>query len=128
MKSMKVKELIVPFDEFATVQEDENLYAAVLALEEVRERFGKDQYKNRTVLVFGKDGNIVGKLSHMDLIRALEPEYEKIEELKAESRTGFSPELVDSILKEHSLWQSPLDDLCRKAAQFKVKAFMQTPT
>jgi CBS domain-containing protein len=128
MKSIRVRDLVVPFDEYATVHEDENFYAAVLALEEARKRFEKDQYKNRTVLVTGRDGNIVGKLSHLDLIRGLEPEYKKIEELKAASRSGLTPEFIDSILKEHNLWQSPLDDLCRKAAQLRVKEFMQAPT
>ena len=35
---------------------------------------------------------------------------------------------INSILKEHNLWQSPLDDLCRKAAKLRVKEFMQAPT
>ena len=128
MKSIRVREIMVSLDDYATVHGEDNFHAAVLALEEARRRFETDQYKNRTVLVYGKDGRIVGKLEHLDLIRALEPEYEKIEALKVESRNGFTPELIDSILKEHSLWQRPLDDLCRKAAQIKVREIMQPPS
>lgn len=72
MKSIKVKHLMVPLDEYATVDENETLNEAVLALEESQKRFRQDRYKHRAVLVFDKVHNIVGKVSHLDLIRGLE--------------------------------------------------------
>ena len=62
MKSIKVKHLMVPLDEYATVDENATLNEAVLALEESQKRFRQDRYKHRAVLVFDKGHNKKEKL------------------------------------------------------------------
>jgi len=128
LKSIKVKDLMVPLAEYATVSEDATLYEAVLALEEAQQKFDKRHYKHRAILVFDKDNQIVGKLSQLDVIRGLEPRYEKIGDLKTISRFGFSSEFIRSMLKNYALWEKPMDDICRKSGQIKVKDIMYTPT
>jgi CBS domain-containing protein len=124
MKSIKVKELMVPLNEYATVSEEATLYEAVMALEEAQRQFNHDRDRHRAVLVFDKQDKIVGKVSQFDLIRSLEPKYEEIGNLKAVSRFGWSPQFIKSILKNYGLWEKPLQDICRKAAQNKVKDIM----
>ncbi len=119
---------MVPLAEYATVSEDAALYEAVLALEETQQKFDQRYYKHRAILVFDKDDQIVGKLSQLDVIRGLEPRYEKIGDLKTISRFGFSSEFIRSMLKNYGLWEKPMDDICRKAGQMKVKDIMYTPT
>jgi CBS domain-containing protein len=124
MKSIKVKELMVPLNEYATVSEEATLYEAVIALEEAQRQFNKERDRHRAVLVFDRNNKIVGKVSQFDLIRSLEPKYEEIGNLKAVSRFGWSPQFIKSILKNYGLWEKPLHDICRKAAQNQVKDIM----
>jgi CBS domain-containing protein len=128
MKTIKVKDIMVPLAEYATVSMEATLFEAVNALEEAQKRFGKERYRHRAILVFDANKKIVGKLSQLDVIRGLEAGYMKVGDLKAISHTGFSPDLIRSIMEKYSLWQSPLSDICRKASRIKVKEIMYAPT
>ena len=127
MRNRKVKELMVPLEEYATVSEEASLYEAVLALEEAQERFRKDRYQHRAILVYDKGKKVVGKLSQLDVIKGLEAGYKELE-LKGISHSGFSPEFIKSLIKTYGLWEKPLEDVCRKASEIKVKEVMYTPT
>jgi len=127
MKTIKVKEIMVPLEEYATVSEEATLHEAVMALEEAQRSFEKDRYKHRAILVYDKNRRIVGKLSQLDLVKGIETGYRTIGDLKGVSRSGFNPDYIKALIKEHSLWQKPMDDLCGKAARMKVKDIMYTP-
>lgn len=118
---------MVPLEEYATVSDDATLYEAVLALEEAQEKFENLPYKHRAVLVFDKKKNVVGKLSQLDVIRALEPKYGEMGDINSLSRFGLSRKFITSILKQNYLWEKPLEDICRKAGTTRVKDFMYTP-
>ncbi|MBN2123900.1 MAG: CBS domain-containing protein [Deltaproteobacteria bacterium] len=128
MKTIKVKEMMVPLAEYATVSEDATLFEAVMALEEAQKTFAQDRYRHRAVLVFDGNNRIVGKLSQLDVIRGLEEGYNKIGDLKGISHTGFSPEFIKSLIQSYELWQKPMDDICRSAVRVKVRDIMYTPT
>jgi hypothetical protein len=106
-----VKDIMVPLNEYATVNEEATLYEALLALEDAQQRFAQDRYKHRAILVLDKNRDIVGKLSQLDVIRGLEAGYTKIGDLKGVSRSGFSPEFIKSLIEQYSLWQRPLDEI-----------------
>jgi len=127
MKSMKVKELMVPLAEYATVSQEATLSEAVMALKEAQRNVDRDRDKHRAVLVLDDKGGVVGKLSQWDVIKGIEPKYDSIKELKDTSRYGFSPDFIRSMLDQYGLWRKPLDHLCRKAAEQKVKEMMVTP-
>jgi CBS domain-containing protein len=128
MPDKKVKDIMVPLAEYATVSENANLYDAVLALREAQQKFHQGKDPHRAILVLNDQGNVVGKLSQWDLIKGLEPNYDKIGDFKETSRFGFSPDFLKSLMSKYALWNHPLMDLCRKAAQKKVKDIMYTPT
>ena len=130
MKTITVKDLLVPLEEYATVSEDATLFDAVSALEEAQEALDRDRYLylHRAVLVYDKNKKIVGKISQLDVLRALEPKYENVGDLERLSRAGFSPSFLKTMLKQEALWENPLRDICVKAASFRVKTFMYTPT
>ncbi len=128
MKSISVKELMVPLSEYAVVSEDDTLHEAVMALERAQEQFEKNRYIHRAILVKGKRGNIVGKVSQRDIIIGLEPNYKKIGEVDSIVNIGFSKTFLMNLIDQYHLWDAPLEDICRKASKTKVKKIMTTPT
>ena len=126
MQSILVKEIMVPLKDYATVSENATMYDAVIALEKAQAEYDQDQYRHRAVLVYNEKNKIVGKVSQWDLLVALEPNYSKIIDVKALSRTGFSLDYIESFSRA-GLWKNPLDEICRKAAAMVVKNFMHTP-
>jgi CBS domain-containing protein len=129
MKSYSVKDLMVPLSEYATVSEGATLYDAVLSLEKAQEKFEDKhtRYSHRAILVLDKDQNVIGKLSQLDVLRALEPKYENMIEGKGTRQFGFSRQFMKSILENYHLFASPLEDICRKAGEQNVKKFMRAP-
>jgi len=130
VKSYLVKDLMVPLSEYATVAEDATLYQAVLALEKAQENFDDKhtRYSHRAVLILDKDGDVIGKLSQLDVLRALEPKYQKMIQGEGLHRYGFAKEFEQSILEKFGLFAGPLTDICRKAGEKNVKDFMYNPT
>ncbi|MDY6974359.1 MAG: CBS domain-containing protein [Thermodesulfobacteriota bacterium] len=128
MKEITVKQLMVPLDEYPTVSEDATLFEAVMALEKAQEEFDQTRYRHRAILIYDKNKHIVGKISQLDALRALEPKYGEMGDQRSISRAGFSPQFLRAMLEQHSLWDKPLTDVCGKAAKHHVKDFMYTPT
>jgi len=130
MKTIAIKDLMVPLEEYATVSDEATLFEAVSTLENAQESLDREKYLylHRAILVYDKNNKIVGKISQLDILRALEPKYENLGDLGKLSRTGFSPRFLKTMLKQEALWDSPLRDICTKAGSYKVKSFMYVPT
>ena len=120
---------MVPLEEYVTVNENVSLYDAVLALEESNTKFSERVYRHRAILVKNAQGVIVGKISQRDVLKGLEPKYaEIIDESQGLSYHGYTVDFLKSIMKSHTLLQNPMENLCRKAARFKVTDIMYTPS
>ena len=130
MKIITAGDLMVPLEEYATVSDEATLYDAVIALEEAQESLDRTRYKylHRAVLVLDRNKDVVGKISQLDVLKALEPKYKGVLDTEGLSRTGYSPEFLKSMLDQQKLWAHPLRDICSRAARLKVKDFMYTPT
>lgn len=128
MEKLTVKELMVPLSRYATVSEDSTLGKAVKALKQAQMQFDQTRDKHRAILITDGIGNIVGKLSQLDVIRALEPKYVKFDDRKELARFGFTRDYMKAILKENHLWEQSLDNICEKASKIIVKTIMYTPT
>jgi len=132
MKSILVKDLMVPLSEYATVYDDATLAEALDALETALEQFDKSRYRHRAILVCEKGtSKVVGKLSQLDVIRSLEPKYGQFLEQKtfhSVGHFGFSPKFMKGILEQYELWYEPLKNICGKAGRQKVKELMHTLT
>jgi CBS domain-containing protein len=126
MKSIRVKEAMVPLKDYATVPENATMHEAVLALEKAQAEFDQSRYHHRAILVYNDQNKIVGKISQLDLLKALEPRYDKVLNVDALSRTGYSMDYIKT-LSHTGFWTKPLDDICRKAADVQVKNFMYSP-
>ena len=127
MKST-VKDLMVPLHEYATVSEDATLFEAVMALEKAQSEFDQNRYRHRAVLILGKDGNVAGKVSQIDILRALEPKYGDMGNHVPLSRFGYSTKFMTSLLEKFNLWDTPIHDICKKSVGLKVATFMYVPS
>jgi hypothetical protein len=99
------------------------LYDAILALEKAQEEFHQDRYRHRGILVYDENGKIMGKISQTAILRALEPKYEQFE--MPRSRYPFTPNFMKSLFNQYDLWNKPLDDICKKSGQKRVKEFVR---
>ncbi len=115
MKRTAVKDVMIPVSEYATIPEEASLHEAVMALE--RTQGGVSQTPavclHRAILVSDKNSQIVGKLSQLDVLKALEPRYMKMGKSESLSRSGFSDEFIKSTLEQYSFWNRPLEDMCK---------------
>jgi CBS domain-containing protein len=128
MKNFTVMDLMVPLSEYATVSEDASLCDAILALEQAQEEFDQTRYRHRAILVFGKNNKIIGKISQLDALKALEPKYAELMTDSSTRHLGFSNKYIQGMLDQFSLWAGPMQDICKKAADRRVVDFMHTPT
>jgi len=127
MGQEKVKDLMVPLEDYATVDQEATLYQAIIALEEAQKRFDQSRGKHRAVLVLDQKRQLIGKLDFLNVLRGLEPKYAEIDDLK-EVHLNFTVDFIQSLIQKYSLWQQPLDDICQKALHIKVKDIMLTPS
>jgi CBS domain-containing protein len=127
VKTIKVKELMVSLADYAAVSQEATLYEAILALDETRNGLHQDRDPHRAVLVLDAEDRVTGKLSQWDFIRALEPRYNEIVDFNSLVRFGFSTRFIRSMVDDQGLWQKPLDNLCQRASQIKVKDVMYNP-
>ncbi len=102
MKTIRVKDLMVPLPKYGTVSQDATLHEAFEVMEKAYE-----ESRHRAILVLGENDRIVGKLNRLDLLGALEPKYQDIGDMRSVSASGFSPRFIQSMLSNYRLWQSP---------------------
>ena len=130
MKTQKVKDLMVPLSEYATVPETATLLEAVKALKKAQAAFSKQRYRHRAILVIDDNNHFVGKLSQHDVVEALEPNYKEMRRQSQDGsirRLGLSDAFFQKTLEQYHLWEHALEGLCRKANDLKVKRVMYTP-
>lgn len=128
MENMRVRELMVPVNSYCTIAADATLHEAVLELEKARmesDAGGGRPY--RAILVLDANGNVIGKLSQFDVLRSLEPKYSEVDDVRKLSGFGITAEYLRSMLETFDLWQTPMADLCRKAADVKVSDLLRSP-
>ncbi|MFP4476422.1 MAG: HPP family protein [Desulfatibacillaceae bacterium] len=131
MQVKRVKDLMVPLAEYATVQEDENLLDAVMALEEAQNLHTRNNYMHRAVLVKDANGDVIGKLSQNDVLMGIEPGYQSSKAAEGVSHWELGSEQIKAQIKqmkeELGLWRKPLAALCNRAPRIRVKDIMYTP-
>ncbi len=132
MKAKKVRDIMIPLSEYATISEDETLAAAIRKLKESR-KDTKFTRKHRAVLAYDKDNNITGKVSFRCIFKALEPKYRQFENPNHTgsiglSRFGFNEDFLNSLVENFSLWDETLEELVEKASKTTIKDIMYSPS
>jgi len=128
MKTHLVKDLMVPIAEYATVPEGSTLFEAVQALEKAQEEYDHTVYKHRAVLVMNGNGKVIGKLSHMNVLLAIEPKSVSLEKIDKIKTFGFSPQFISTVSKKFRQDNLSSEEAYRLASRSKVEEFMKTPS
>jgi CBS domain-containing protein len=128
MKTIKVRELMVPLEDYATVSQEATLLEAVLALEKAQMALDPSRYKHRAILVLDENGKVASKITMKNILVVLEPNYGKVEGTGVLERSGYSPDLIRAMLVDNALWTEPLQFLCERATKLKVGALIQAPS
>ena len=128
MKTIPVKELMIPLADYATVSREATLREAVLALEKAQLTLEPTRHKHRAILVLDEDGQVVSKMTMKDILVAIEPNYGKVEGTDVLERSGFSPDMIKDMLEDNALWMEPLQFICERGAGQKLSNFIQAPS
>ena len=127
MKSIAVKDVMIGLADYPTISEDASLFESVMALEEAHCRESGPSYKYRALLVIDNKGRVIGKLDHLSVLHALEPEFQDIGDVSMLTRHGLGPGFLRNITRDFDLLQKPLDDICKKASKLTVHRIMHVP-
>jgi CBS domain-containing protein len=128
MEKMKVRELMRPIDEFPRISSQATFMEAVEALETADREFKLGKAPERILLVYDVTEKIVGKLSPMDVVQGLEPNYVNIDDFKAVPYYQLIRLSLQSMKKQYRLWHRPLGELWEKAYNVKIHDFIKMPT
>ena len=127
MKNKIVKDLMIPISEYETISIESNLYEAALALDKAQKAYEQGIYPHKILLISDENGEIVGKISQLDVLRALEPKGQQIYDSKTLSRFGVSSSYLKPMLSQCAFWDKPLIDICRSAGRLKLKILVCAP-
>jgi len=115
MSDSRVKDLMIPLDDFPVVRENATLLEAIEALDRAQESLPEGRQPFRAVLVINSDGKIVGKIGQLAFLKALEPKYAALGDLDQLVRAGVSDEAQSLMMEHFRFFQDDINDLCRRA-------------
>ncbi len=128
MRTITVRELMVPLEQYATVSKEATLREAILALEKAQMTLDPSRHKHRAILVLDESGKVVSKITMKIILMALEPNYGKVEGTGVLERSGYSPDLIRSMLEDNALWTEPLQFFSERATKLKVGELIHPPS
>lgn len=126
MHKYLAKDLMVPISEYATVEIGTPLIEAVQALEKAQDMYKESKYQHRAVLVLDKSGNVVGKITQLRALQAIEPKFDYVDDINELKNLKFSD---DYLVRLRSAYRDQGKIINKttlsKAANKKVEEFMQ---
>lgn len=129
VKNYLVKDLMVPISEYATVRIGTTLIDALQVLEEAQEAYTTSKYQHRAILVLDEEEKVVGKISQLRAIKAIEGQYYYAEELDQLRQFKFSNTYIAQLRENYRLDSEVVNsNTLQSIASKKVEEFMQTPT
>jgi CBS domain-containing protein len=128
MKTVTVKDLMIPISQYATVSGEASLGEALRALEDAQTSLDENREKHRAILVYNESRRIIGKLNMWDVLKGIEPGYKRLNYPREAGLLGSGPEFVKSLLATYGLWRKPLEDICRQGASITVRDIMHAPS
>lgn len=129
MDTTPIKDIVIPISDYASIQDDANLLSALIALEsENRVHMEGQPYRHRAILVLNKNGDVIGKASQIDILRAIEPDHSKRELPKGLSRFGLDKAYLSTFYDNCSLWSKSKGDIRKILVSTKITEVMYKPT
>jgi CBS domain-containing protein len=128
MKTRQIKDMMVPIKDYATIHEDATIAEAIQALENENMRHGEKPYRHQSLVVINALRHVVGRLSQVDIMRAMEPRYNDLGDARWISRSVLTRQALVALREKFQLWEQPLSEMCRIIDTLRVRDFMQIPT
>jgi len=123
MKEIQVREVMIPISNYVTVKKEDNLFEVLQALEEARQ--SQAERAHRDAIVVDEKGGFIGKVTMIDIFRALEPSYRNVKS-KVQSGT-LTSSFVKNAMKQFNLWLEPEKSICERGSGEKVADVMHVP-
>jgi len=128
MDTKLVKDLMLPLDHYAVVDQEATLLDALKALEAAQMNLPPGRHRHRGVLIRDKAGRIVGKIGQLAFLKALEPKYNVLGDLGTLARAGVNAEFISSMMDHYQFFQDNFTDLCPRACRIGVSEVMHPVT
>ena len=124
MKQILVADIMVPLSYCLTVQKDYSLLDVFQALDQTRK--SKNESLHKDSIVFDANGAFLGKVTMIDIFKALEPNYSRVKQQHKTAST-LSAVAVMKIAEDFNLWLEPTQTIRHRAGQLKVADVMHIP-
>ena len=128
MDDKKVKDLMIPLDEYPVAEKDATLLDIVKVLDEGRKRLPPGRAPYRAVLIVDENRKIVGKIGQATFLAALEPKYSLLGDMERLNTVGLSPELVSLVMDHYRFFEESLADLCLRRSSMRAEDVMHPIT
>ena len=128
METKLVKEVMIPFEQYVTVKKEDSLYDVIETLE--KSKSTNNGRAHRDAIVVDGDGKFIGKVTMIDIFRALEPNYNKVnmDEIVESGKGELTEELITAAYKDFDFWVAPSKTICERGAARKVSEVMHLPS
>ena len=123
MNKTQVKELMIPILKYVTVHKDNTLVEVLQSLEQARK--SENEHAHRDAIVVDANGAFIGNVTMIDVFRALEPNYVKVEQ--QQEKGILTADFVMNAVKDFNLWVEPTQTICDRGVHLTVSDVMHTP-
>jgi len=134
MSDYRLKDLMVPVEDYASIPVGASILEGILALKKAQQREFEDdpeRHRDRAVLVLDPQGEVIGKLSMWSIIGCLELSFNRVKggaaTSKAASRVGSAQAFINEIAESSHLWRSRLRTIADETAHLKVQDLLHAP-
>jgi hypothetical protein len=124
MDAERVKDLMVPLDEYPAVPRGATLLDAIRAFDEAHRHLAPGRQPHRAVLVKDDDGRVIGKLGQLAFLRALEPKSLILRDTEKLNQAGVAAEAIDALIENYRLFEDSFADMCRRGLGVRVEEAM----
>ncbi len=122
MKDILAKDVMISVSDYVTIKEDSSLFDLFQVLEEKK---STSSHAHRDAIVVDAAGGFKGKVTMIDIFKALEPSYNR---LFKNYRDGMlSKESVLNAARDIGLWLEPMKDVCERGRGITVTEVMHIP-
>ncbi|MDJ0802723.1 MAG: CBS domain-containing protein [Desulfobacterales bacterium] len=123
MKEILVKDVMIPIANYVTVKPENHLPGVLRAIE--AKRMEEAGHAHRDAIVIDTDGRFVGKVTMLDVFRALDSGFRKIRDERGEKT--LTDHFVQKAVRELNLWMDPLETVCQRGSRVTVAEAMHRP-
>ena len=125
MVTKKVPEVMIPLKDYPHISYWDTLLEAIEKIENSQIVYKNKSSLPRLLLVFGKDGDLVGYLRRRDILRALEPKFLvkqsrsfKMRLFSDDSNEELTPQFIEKIMDEvMELSKQPVSEVMTPVGQ-----------